>query len=103
MSANVDPFDRAVERERRLRERGAVFYSPRRQMRLIIRIFAGLAVAWAALLAVHWLVLSDPRWLVVLHTMVFAITVGFWIAGSVFVTWMQRRRGELLDDAEPAP
>jgi hypothetical protein len=103
MSANVDPFDRAVERERRLRERGAMFSSPRRQMRMIIRIFAGLAVGWAALLTVHWMVLSDPRWLVVLHTMVFAITVGMWIAASTFVTWMQRRRGELLDDAEPVP
>jgi fatty acid desaturase len=103
MSASVDPFDRAVERERKLRERGAIFYSQRKQMRFIIRIFAALAVGWAALLTVHWLVLSDPRWLVVLHTMIFAITVGMWIAASAFVTWMQRRRSELLDDAEHTP
>jgi hypothetical protein len=101
MSANVDPFDRAVEREHRLRERGAIFYSPRKQMTVIIRVFAALAVGWAALLTVHWLLLSDPRWLVVLHTMVFALTVGMWIAASAFVTWMERRRVSLLEDADP--
>ncbi len=100
MSASVDPFDRAVEREGKLRERGAIFYSPRKQMTLIIRVFAALAVGWAALLAVHWLWLSDPRWLAVLHTMVFALTVGTWIAASAFVTWMQRRREALLEDAD---
>ena len=100
MPANVDPFDRAVERERVLRERGAIFYSPGRQMTLIIRVFAALAVGWAGLLTVHWLVLSDPRWLVVLHTMVFALTVGMWTTASVFVTWMQRRREALLEDAD---
>lgn len=102
MSASVDPFDRAVEHERRLRERGAMFFSPRRQMRMIIRIFAGLALGWAVLLTVHWLVLADPRWLVVLHTVVFALTVGMWIAASAFVTFMQRRQSELSDDADHA-
>ena len=100
MSANLDPFDRAVEREGKLRERGAIFYSPRRQMSLVIRLVAALAVGWAALLTVHWLLLSDPRWLVVLHTMVFALTVGLWIASAGFVTWMQRRSEALTEDAD---
>ena len=100
MAANADPFDRAVEREQKLRERGAIFYSPRRQMTLIIRVFAVLAVGWAMLLTVHWVVLSDPRWLVVLHTMVFALTVGMWIAASTFVTWMERRRAALSEEAD---
>jgi hypothetical protein len=98
LTENVDPFDRAVDRERRLRERGSIFFSPRKQMSLIIRVFAFIAVGWAALLSVHWIVLSDPRWLVVLHTMVFALTVGMWIAASLFMTWMERRRAALLED-----
>jgi hypothetical protein len=80
-----------------LSERAKRFYSPDAQMKMIQRIFAGIYLAWGALLAGHWIWLSDPRWLVVLHTVIFAVCALFSMSASVFVSVMRRRQASFSE------
>lgn len=83
-----DPFERVIARESRLRRRTSELETREGAIRMALRWFAALALGWAGLLAVHWLVLGDPQWLVVLHTMVFALVVGYWSAAGLFASRM---------------
>ena len=98
MSASTDPFDRAVERERSLRQRAEDMESPSANIRMVVRWFALMALGWGLILACHWLLLSDPRWLAVLHTIVFAVAVGMCSFAALFATRMTKRREQLLGE-----
>ncbi len=98
MSANTDPFDRAVSREQSLRKRGEVFTSETANVKMIIRWFAMLMAAWGLVLVGHWLLLSDPHWLVVAHTVVFAVYVVLCSCAAVFTFRMTRRREQVLGE-----
>src|SRR3954451_8698158 len=91
MASSDDPFERAVERESRLRRRAAGFETTHGLMRTTLKIYGALAVGWAILLTGHWLLLADPRWLVVLHTVAFAIVVGYWALTVATLAWMRRQ------------
>ena len=54
MATADDPLERLALRETELREKRAVLESGRGMMKLALRFFAGLAVAWAIVLAAHW-------------------------------------------------
>lgn len=95
---SADPFERAVAREERLRERASVFDSPRRMMRLVFAWYGVLGAGWALLLAGHWALFADPRWLAVLHTVVFALVAGCALATAAFMTFLRRRAPHLFDD-----
>jgi hypothetical protein len=96
MTSTDDPFERAVEREDRLRRRAADFDSPGGIARTALKIYVAMAIGWAVLLAGHWLLFADPRWLVVLHTVAYATVVGYWMFGVAAVAWMRRERPDLF-------
>ena len=98
MESADDPFERAIQRERRLRNRAMTFESGSGVMRIAIVWLAALAVGWTVLLTLHWLLLPDPRWLAVLHTVAFALVVGYWVAMLTFMFWMKRSRPDLFGD-----
>lgn len=98
MSNAADPFDRAVKREQRIRERAAVLDSPSGFLSLAFRWFALMGVGWAAILAMHWALFGDPRWLAVLHTVVFAVMVGYWCIAAAFIAQMKKRRPDWFGD-----
>lgn len=98
MARDADPFDRAVAREAHIRRRAAALDSPRSFMRLALRLLVVLGVGWAALLAGHWFVFPEPRWLAVLHTVVFALTCGFYLVTLGFLRSMESRRPDLFRD-----
>ena len=90
-----DPFERAVARESRLR----AMRSRDDVIGVVIRYYAAIAVAWAVVLAAHWIWLADPRWLVVLHTVVFGVTVIFWLGAALFARRMTPRHPDWVDEA----
>lgn len=92
MPKATDPFERAVEREERLRDRAAALESPGAILGLALWWFAALGLGWAAVLTAHWVLFDEPRWLVILHTVVFALMVGYWCITMLFVTQMKKRR-----------
>lgn len=98
MSKSADPFERAVAREEKLRQRAAKFDSRAGLMRLVVAWFAAMIVGWLVVLAAHWIFLSDPRWLAVLHSIVFILVAGYWASAALFVTVFRRRRPDLFGD-----
>lgn len=98
MTKDTDPFERAVERERRLRDRAAAFESPRAILGLAFWWFGALGLGWAAILTAHWLLFDEPRWLVILHTIVFALMVGYWSISMTFMAQMKKRRPDWFGD-----
>lgn len=96
MASTEDPFERAVERERRLRRRAAAFETTEGVMRMAIKVYGALACGWAVLLVAHWVLFADPRWLVVLHTVAFAIVVGYWLVTVAIWAWMRSQRPDLF-------
>lgn len=105
MKAANDPFERAVQRESRMRRRAALFETRRGVMRLALGIYGALALGWGIVLALHWTLFPQPRWLAVLDTIAFALVVGYWMIALVatkFVlggTALAGRVGELDDDS----
>lgn len=97
MSREADPFERAVSRAEKMRQRAASFESRSGIMRLAMYWLGVLGAGWAILLAVHWLVFPDPLWLVVSHTIIFALVVGYYLVGLAFIGSMKRRRPDLFD------
>ena len=97
MNQATDPFDRAVERESRLRRRAAAFESRGGLMRFFVWLGLALGGGWAALLAGHWAFLGDPRWLAVLHTVVFAVVTGYYLVATVAIVYMKRRRPDMFE------
>jgi hypothetical protein len=73
MQRNDDAFDRVVERERVLRERAALFDSPKRLLKVYWRVMYALGLVWGVILVVHWTWWSPPHWLVVIHTIAFGL------------------------------
>jgi hypothetical protein len=98
MAKATDPFERAVDREKRLRERAATFESPAAVLGLAIWWFAALGLGWTAILTAHWLLFAEPRWLVILHTVVFALMVGYWCITMTFITKVKKRRPDWFAD-----
>ena len=102
MTRTSDPFERAVAREERLRKRASLFETRKGVMRLAMLWATALGAGWALLLTAHWLVLPEPRWVAVLHTVVFALTVGYFVlgflVGSTFVRALERRRPDLFEE-----
>jgi len=102
MRATRDPFDRAVAREERLRKRASLFETRKGVMRIAMLWTAMLGAGWALLLAGHWLVFPEPRWAAVVHTVVFAVTSGYfvlgWLLSSAFMRAIERRRPDLFGD-----
>lgn len=98
MASSDDPFERAVERESRLRRRAAAFETTHGLVRMTTTIYGTLAAGWAIVLAGHWLLLDDPRWLAVLHTAAYAIVVGYWAFTIVTMSWMRRQHPEVFGD-----
>ena len=99
MSQAADPFERAVEREENLRQRAARFDSPAGVISLAVRWFLALGAGWAAILAGHWTLLGEPRWLVVLHTVVFALAVGYLLITYAAFVIMRKRRPDWFGEA----
>ena len=97
MPHTTDPFERAVEREHRLRDRAAALESPHAILGLAFRWFAALGLGWAAVLTAHWLLFAEPRWLVILHTVAFALMAGYWGITLVFITQMKKRRPDWFE------
>lgn len=98
MRRSGDPFERAVERERALRDRAALFDSPTRFLKLYWRVIMALGVVWAALLAAHWAWWSSPHLLVVVHTIVFGLLAVFSLATRAFMAFVMRRRPDWFPD-----
>jgi Flp pilus assembly protein TadB len=98
MAKSTDPFERVVERESDLRRKASVFDSRSGMIRLAGWWFGLLGILWAVLLVVHWVLLADPRWLVVLHTIVFALTVGYFVVAMAFFQALRQRRPDFFDD-----
>ena len=92
MANATDPFERAVQREEKLRARAAVFDSPSALFGFAVWWFAALGVGWAVILGAHWLFLEEPRWLVALHTIVFALAVGYGCVTALFFNVVRKRR-----------
>ena len=97
MTPTDDAFERLAKREDRLRRKRIDLSDPNAMVSFAYRWFAGLGMAWALLLAVHWIAFSAPRWLVLLHTLAFALTVGYWAFGALYLRAMRRRMPEVFD------
>lgn len=95
MAENDDPFERVVAREVTWRRRAAMFDASAHSMRLALVSFGALAVGWGIVLVGHWLLLPDPHWLVVLHTVAFVLTVGFWAISAAMFALMRRARPDI--------
>lgn len=98
MTRQRDPFERAVVQAERMHRRAARFETRSGIMRVALYLFGALGVGWAVLLAMHWIVFPQPRWLVVLHTMAFALVVGYYLIAIGFFSLMKRRRPDLFDE-----
>ena len=98
MTQVTDPFERAVQRESRLRKRAAAWETRDGIMTIIPVFFGILGVLWAMVLTAHWVVFADPRWLAVLHTIVFALATIYWTMAYVFVRFMAKRRPDVFGD-----
>ncbi len=86
MANEDDPFERVVAREVRQRRRMAMLDASASSMRAAVLVFGALTVGWAVVLAGHWLIFPEPHWLVVLHTIGFVLTVGFWgVTGAAYL------------------
>ena len=97
MSEHADPFERAVAKEATMRRRAAILDSPMGVISLVSRMFLALAVAWAAILAGHWYLLAEPRWLAVLHTVAFALTLGYALIVGTFLRVLMKRRPDWFE------
>ena len=100
MPRSDDPFDRVIARESKLRRRAESLTTREGVMRMAVTVFAGMALLWAGVLAAHWVLLPDPRWLVVLHTVGFTLTVGYWAVSAAVAGWMFRRHPELRTELD---
>ena len=92
-----DPFTRAIAREQAYRARR----SRSGVSRLVFWFALAFVIGWGGLLSLHWTLLAEPRWLLVLHTIVFGITVLKISGAALFATMMGRSRGafgSLSDD-----
>lgn len=98
MPEATDPFERAVAREQKLRHRAAALESPSALLGLAVWWYAALGLGWAGLLSAHWLFLREPRWLVILHTIAFALIVGYWCVTMMFIARMKKRRPDWFGD-----
>jgi len=98
MAEMTDPFERAVARERTLRDRAEAFESRSAMLGLAMRWYAVLGAGWAVVLSAHWLLFDQPRWLVVLHSVVFTLVVGYSCVAMVFIMQMKRRRPDWFGD-----
>ena len=94
MTDTDDPFERAVVRESLLRRRAEQLGSAGGLMRMTLWIYGALTLGWAIVLAGHWLLFADPRWLVVLHTVTYAVAVGYWLFNMVLFAWIRRQQPE---------
>lgn len=97
MHTTDDPFERAVAREQKLRRRAESMDSRSGILRFVLVWFAAIIVGWAVLLGGHWILFPAPRWLVILHTVAFALVVGYWCTTAAFVTAMRRRRPDWFE------
>ena len=98
MTGQSDPFERAVSRAEKMRQRAAAFETRSGLMRLAIYCVGALGAGWAILLAAHWIVFPDPRWLTVLHSVVFALVAGYYLVVLAFIGSVRRHRPELFGD-----
>lgn len=98
MARSDDPFERAVAREHRMRERASAFSSRSGVVKMAVVWLGALGVGWALLLIGHWVLLPDPRWLVVVHTVGFALTAGYWLVSLAFLGSMKRARPDVFED-----
>ncbi len=98
MPVRKDPLERLARREAGFAEKRSALETRDGMMRLVLRFFAGIAVAWALLLAAHWTFFASPRWLVLLHSLVFALTTGYSLAAAMFYGLMRRRMPERFGD-----
>lgn len=98
MTRHVDPFERAVSRAEKIRQRATAFETRSGIMRLAMYWLGVLGVGWAIVLAVHWVAFPEPRWLAVLHLAVFALVAGYYLVGLAFIGSMKRRRPDLFEE-----
>ncbi len=98
MASRRDPMQRLARREAEWVSKRSEVQTGAGMMRLALRFYAGLGVAWAAALAVHWWLFSSPRWLVLLHSLAFVLTIGYWSAAALMLRTMQRRMPDFFDD-----
>ena len=96
MATADDPLERLAVREMKAREQRAALQSGRSMMKLALRFFAGLAIAWAIVLAAHW-VFFCPVWLVLADTLGFLLVTGYWAAAALFMRIMRKRVPEWFD------
>ncbi len=90
-----DPFERVVTREINWRRRAAMLDASAGGMRLALITFGVLAIGWGVVLVGHWLLLPHPHWLVVLHTIGYVLTVGFWGVTAIVFSLMRRARPDI--------
>ncbi|MEY2472701.1 MAG: hypothetical protein QOK28_2030 [Actinomycetota bacterium] len=93
-----DALERLARRETDLSAKRAELESRSGVMRLALQFYAALIVAWSLALAAHWIFFASPRWLVLLHTLAFVLTVGYWGAAMVMLRIVRRRLPEMFED-----
>lgn len=96
--SDVDPIWRPWARHPPPSAIRPIFFTPGAILGLAVWWFAALGFGWAAVLTAHWVLFSEPRWLVILHTVVFALMVGYWCVTMTFITQMKKRSPDWFGD-----
>lgn len=99
MTRPTDPFERAVSRAEKMRQRAASLETRSGIMRLAMYWLGALGIGWAILLALHWIVFPEPGWLAVLHSLVFALVAGYFLVALAFIGSMKRGRPDLFEES----
>ena len=99
MKQKSDPFERAVSRAEKMRQRATALQTRSGIMRLAMYLVGALGIGWAIVLALHWIVFPEPRWLAVLHSIVFALVAGYYLVALVFIVSVKRERPDLFEES----
>lgn len=95
-----DAFDRAVEREAKLRRRSRPPIPELMNIALAYQL--AVFVVWGAGLLAHHLLWPEPSWLRITHTIVFGAVNAMWFLSAVFGRRMLRRFEDQTAEQPPS-